>query len=86
MSVLAIRKRMKKYSGEIVWRKAVQGARRSGTSLEAEICRVIAKYAAMSDDSADRDDELTPNAIVCHSPKECDDLMAATIAKAANGR
>ena len=75
-------RRAEKNSDEIVWRKAVQGARRSGTSLEAEICRVIAKYAAMYDDSADRDDELPPNAIVLDSREAVGAHMRAVIEEA----
>lgn len=49
MSSVVARRKSRAFNNRIVWRKAVQGARRDGTSLETELNRVVSKYAAIAD-------------------------------------
>lgn len=49
MSSVVARRKSRAFNNRIVWRKAVRGARRDGTSLEAELNRVVSKYAAIAD-------------------------------------
>ncbi|PLS27267.1 hypothetical protein [Bifidobacterium parmae] len=62
MSSVDARRKTRAFNNRIVWRKAVQGARRDGTSLETELNRVVSKYAAVADSTTFDDcDYMNPD-------------------------
>lgn len=53
MSSLVMERKARAYTNRVVWRKAQLGAKRDGTSLAAELNRVISRYAAVADRDCD---------------------------------